>query len=307
MKISYYIGGIKQSQATGSISLLQFIDSHENTKEDMASLFTKIEMAVEMKNPALKAELKTALPFFTPTANFNGRRKYDNIIEFNPIAQLDFDGLNSDNAIEFKEYLFNHYPQIICSYLSPSRRGVKALIRIPKIEVGADIQSGIKEYKDYYRAIESEFGNYDGFDPAPKNLVLPLYLSHDFFMYSRDFGEAKEWDLKEFESDSLKQEFPLPVKPYKKLKSNDKNELRAYRTIRKAIGNIVDSPGHFQLRSACLIFGTRVGAGYVHYEDAKREVEYLVSCNSYLSKGVKGYITTALWALESGYRTPNYY
>jgi len=307
MNISYYLGGIKQSQATGSVSLSQFIESQINPKEKVLSLFKKIEMAVEMKDRPLKVQLKESLPFFTVTANFSGRRKYDNIVEFNPIAQLDFDGLTEEEATQFRDFVFEQYPQIVCAYLSPSRTGVKALIRIPKIDIAQGVNDCVKEYKDYYRAIESEFGNYKGFDAAPKNLVLPLYLSYDYFMPSREFETTQVWDLKELEADSLTQEFPLPIKAYRKLKSNDNNELRAYRTVRKAIGSIIASPGHYQLRSACLIFGTRCGAGYVDINDARQEVENLVRSNAYLSKGVKGYVTTALWGLEQGYLTPNYY
>jgi hypothetical protein len=307
MKIPYYIGGIKKTSSSGVISLEQFLLSLQEPKDSIVGLFEAIGEASKKGDKKLKSELKERLPFFTVSAQFNGRRKYDNIVEFNPIAQLDFDGLTETEAEEFRMYLFEQYPQIICSFLSPSRKGVKALIRIPQIDKEKGVEAGIKEYKDYYRAIETEFGNYKGFDSAPKNLALPLYLSYDWFMLDRSFQDTKEWDLKEFEEDSLTQEFPLPIKPYKKLKSNDNNELRAYRTVRKAVGNITSSPGHFQLRSACLIFGTRCGAGYVDYQDAKREVEDLVRGNGYLRKGVAGYIKTALWGLEEGYKTPNYY
>ena len=307
MRIPYYIGGITKTSSSGYISLEQFVNSHLEPKDSIVSLFEAIEEASKIGDKKRKAELKAELPFFTVSAVFEGGRKYANIVEFNPIAQLDFDGLTEQEAEDFRGYLFEQYPQIICSYLSPSRKGVKAIIRIPQIDETNGIEAGIKEYKDYYRAIESEFSNYKGFDSAPKNLVLPLFLSHDWFMFARDIEDTKEWDLKEYEADSLTQEFPLPIKPYKKLKTNDKHELRAYRTVRKAISSIIASPGHFQLRSACLIFGTRCGAGYVDYQDAKREVEQLVRQNAYLSKGVAGYVKTALWGLENGYSTPNYY
>lgn len=307
MKIPYYIGGITKTSPSGTVSLGQFINSQSEPKDSIVSLFLAIEEASKVGDKKLKVELKEQLPFFTVSAEFNGRRKYDNIINFNPIAQLDFDGLKEDEATGFRDYIFNHYPQIICSYLSPSRKGVKALIRIPKIDISNGIDEGIKEYKAYYKAIESEFSNYLGFDASPKNLALPLFLSYDYFMLYRDFKETEEWGIKEYEKDSLTQQFPLPIKPYKKVKSNERNEARAYNTVRKAVRNIVSSPGHYQLRTACLVFGTRCGAGYVDYQDAKQEVENLVRGNAYLSKGVSGYIKTALWALEEGYKTPNFY
>jgi len=70
---------------------------------------------------------------------------------------------------------------------------------------------------------------------------------------------------------------------------------------------ITASPGHYQLRSACLVFGTRVGAGYVDKYNALEEVEHLVGQNAYLSKGLKGYRETAKWGVNEGCKTPNYY
>ena len=307
MNIPFYIGGIKTTKPSGDVSLGYFIKSHVEPKDRLVNLIDQIYDATKKGDKKTKTELKEKLPFFTVTARFDKRRKYSNIIEFNPIAQLDFDGLTEIEADEFKSWIFENYPQIICTYLSPSKKGVKALIKIPKIDIAQGIESAVKEYKDYYRAIESEFGNYKGFDSAPKNLALPLYLSYDFFLLNRPFEETETWSIKEEEKPDLTQEFPLPRRPYKKLKSNNKNEQRAYNTVRKAINNIVTSPGHYQLRSACLIFGTRCGAGYVDYNDAKREVEELVRANGYLRKGVDGYIKTALWGLGEGYKTPRYY
>ena len=308
IRFQYYFGDIKKSIPIGFLSLETFIDKHLNPKAELLSVFKEIDEAVSKGDMKLKAELKmNNLYSFTVSAQFNGSRKYDNIKEFNPLAQLDFDGLTNEEAVTFRDYIFTQYPQVVCSYLSPSRCGVKVLLRIPKISLDKGIPEGIKEYKDYYRAIEAEFSNFKGFDNSPKNLVLPLFISHDTDMSYRHFDNASIWDLKELVPEPLKIKYPLPFNPYKKLKSNDKHELRAIRTFRKAVSSIVDSPGHSQLRSACLIFGTRVGAGYVGMINAEQEVDNLVKQNSYLSKGLSGYLTTANWALKEGIKTPNYY
>lgn len=308
IKFQYYHGDIKKSRPIGFISLETFIDKHVNPSAKMLAVFNQIEKATAEGNKKLKSELKMQNLFsFTVSARFNGRRRYNDITEFNPIAQLDFDGIEDSEASSFRDFIFNNYKQVICAYLSPSRKGVKVLLRIPKIELTKGIKEGIKEYKDYYRAIESEFGAYIGFDPAPKNLVLPLFISYDFEGKFRSFEDTKEWNLKEFEEEPMHLKYPLPSKPYRKLKSNDQNELRAIRTVRKMISGIISSPGHYKLRSACLIFGTRVGAGYVDVFEAEREIEQLVRQNTYLSKGVSGYLTTAKWALREGVKTPNYY
>jgi len=308
VKFQYYSGDIKRANPLGFVTLEQFVDKHKNPSSEMLAVFDSIEQATASENWELKAKLKMENLFsFTVSAQFKGARAYVNIVEFNGLAQLDWDGLTIDEAVLFRDYVFEHYPQVVCSYLSPSRHGVKALLRIPIISIEQGSEEGIKEYKDYYRAIETEFGNFKGFDNSPKNMALPLFLSYDFFLQARSYEDTLIWDVKELITDSLSQKFPLPFKPYKKLKSNDKNELRAIRTVRKVISGIISSPGHTQLRSACLIFGTRVAAGYVDMYDAIREVENLVAQNAYLSKGLKGYQTTAKWGLEEGMKTPNYY
>ena len=251
IKFQYYFGDIKKSTPIGFLSLETFIDRHLNPKAELLSVFKRINEATSKGDKKLKAELKmNNLYSFTVSAQFDGTRKYDNIKEFNPLAQLDFDGLTKDEAVTFRDYIFNNYPQVVCSYLSPSRCGVKVLLRIPKISLENGIPEGIKEYKDYYRAIESEFSNYNGFDNSPKNLVLPLFISYDSDMSYRHFESATIWTLKELVPEPIHLKYPLPYKPYKKLKSNDKHELRAIRTFRKSVSGIVNSPGHSQLRSA---------------------------------------------------------
>lgn len=308
MKFQYYSGNIKKATPLGFITLEQFLYKHSNPTDDLIDVFNQIEEASANGNKKLKAELKMrSLYSFTISAIFNGSRRYDNIVEFTGLAQLDFDGLDEEVAVRLRDYLFEHYRYFVCTYLSPSRKGVKAIIKIPKISMENGIEAGIKEYKEYYNAIEEEFEGIHGYDPAPKNLALPLFISYDLFMRARPFEDAKEWDIKKSSKEAFNQDFPLPRKPYKKLKSNNKNELRAVRTIRIAIDSIVDSPGHYQLRSACLILGTRVGAGYLSMSMAEEEVEHLILNNRYLSKGIKGYVQTGFWALQSGAITPKEY
>jgi hypothetical protein len=133
IKFQYYFGDIKKSTPIGFISLENFIDRHLNPKAEMLSVFKEIDEATNKGDMKLKAELKmNNLYSFTVSAQFNGSRKYDNIREFNPLAQLDFDGLTHEEAVVFRDFIFMHYPQVVCSYLSPSRHGVKVLLRIPK-------------------------------------------------------------------------------------------------------------------------------------------------------------------------------
>ena len=300
MKIPFYKDGIKNSYCDGYIDMDRFILANKRPKKQQSDLLKQINQASLDGDKELKVQLKNKLIFYTPSIviPLGERRRYDNIEEFNGVAQLDFDGLDLDSAVDFKAFIFDNYKELYCAYLSPSKKGVKALIRIPVVK-------NVQEYQDYYRAIEEEFEIYNGFDPAPKNAVLPLFLSEDVFIRYRE--EPEVWRIKKHEEVDLREVFPIPRKPYRALKSNEKNKARAINTVRKAINSIVSSPGHYQLRSACLIFGTRVGYGYVDHSEAIAEVEALVKANHYLSKGVSGYLKTAHWGVEEGIKTPKGY
>ena len=293
IKFQYYSGNIYSNEPKGMLSLGAFIETHRSPKVSTVSVIEMIREANAKGDIKLKKSLKEkGLFFVTPAVVVEGTRKYEDILEFTGVAQIDFDGI--DNAYELKDYLFKSYREFFCVYVSPSG-GVKGLIRIP-------ICKDVAQFQDYYRALEEEFETLDGFDPAPKNAVLPLFISYDYFILSRD--NPKVWTKKKKEETSYHKMYPLPPMPYQA--GNSKQKKRAINTIKKMINSIVNN-GHPQLRSACLILGTRVGAGYIDYSDASAEIEYLIKSNHYLSKGVTGYLTTAQWALKQGVKTPKYY
>lgn len=61
-----------------------------------------------------------------------------NIIGYNPIMMVEFDKI--DHARELKERLFSNLKSVVAAWISPSGRGLKLLIRIPK-------PKSVEEYK----------------------------------------------------------------------------------------------------------------------------------------------------------------
>lgn len=300
IKIPYYIGGIQVSECKGYQSLSSLLADTQNPSAETKALFTQISEASASGDKKRKTELKEQLKFYTPAVQIpiGMRRLYDNINGFNELAQLDFDGLEMEQAIDFKDFLFNEYESVVSTYLSPSKNGVKGLIRIPLVRT-------VSEFKEYYLAITEEMEIYDGFDPSPKNAVLPLFQSYDPFVLVRE--NPKVWDRRKEKEDDIREQFPLPMKPYRPTKANERHKARAINTYRKAVNSIVSTPGHYQLRSASLIFGTRVGFGYISFGEAISEADKLIESNRYLSKGVRGYKKTAHWAITEGMKTPKGY
>lgn len=307
IKFQWYDGDISRPVPRGFLTLHKFIETHQNPTSKILDTFDRIEKAVNAKDKKLRNEIKqNELYYFTPSAIFKPKfnRRYENIIEFTGLAQIDVDDLEEDEAVDLKHWLFDNYQEFYCVYLSPSRRGVKGIMRIPVV-------SSIDEFKEYYQAIENEMEWMPGFDSSPKNMALPLFISYDTDILWRE--SAKAWDLKsELQADSLDNLRSEPTlspivdggeEVYKSGAYFRKITLDIYGS---KLNNITDS-GHPQLRGASLVLGSRVGAGYLSQSDAEQYAEWCIRSNNYLKKGIDGYIKTMRWAIRQGINNPKYY
>ena len=303
---NWYNGNIKDTKPRGLVSLKYFIEVHQNPIEDIKEVFEKIQFAADTGDKELKSKLKQEnLYYFTPAAIFTGGRKYANIKSFTGLAQIDIDGLEHEEAIDLKHWLFENYQEFYCCYLSPSGQGVKGIIKIP-------VSKNVKEFKEFYQGIEDEFDWIAGFDSAPKNVALPLFLSIDENILYREHPNT--WIAKGELQDATKLPNLTSQKPTgltifgdaSIYKSEAYYKLITLQIFRSKIDSINDN-GHPQLRSACLVLGSRCGAGYLMTGEAEQYAEQLIRSNSYLSKGIAGYITTMRWCIKNGYNNPKYY
>jgi hypothetical protein len=283
---NYYDADIKSSIPLGNVTLEYFINAIRNPKIDIKHIFERIRIAEEVGDMATKQTLKSKLYSFTPCVYVQGARKYENIKHWTGLLVLDFDHLEVDYAVEFKSYLFDEYKFIIAAWLSASRHGVRALVKIPQAQ-------SVDEFKQYFAAIERHLNCYNGFDKAPKNCILPLFFSYDAEILHRD--NAQTWDEKYIEP------IPPPVKQYI---INDKTSA-VERIIAKKINIIVDS-GHPQLRAAAYLLGGYVGGGYIDHSDAVSIIHNLIESNAYLSQKASIYKKTAVQMINKGVSQPTY-
>ena len=245
---NYYEADIKRSTPLGSVTLEYLINAIRTPKKDIRNVFEEIRIAEENKDMAKKQALKSKLYSFTPCVYVNGPRKYSNIQHWTGLLVLDFDHLASDVAVEFKEYLFNEYKYIITAWLSASRHGVRALVKIP-------ICTSVDEFKQYYAGIERHLNCYNGFDTAPKNCILPMFISYDADILHRN--DAQTWSTKHIEI----------VRPAVKQYIVDDKTSVIEKIIAKRINTITDT-GHIILRATSYLLGGYVGANYIDYNDA---------------------------------------
>jgi hypothetical protein len=283
---NYYDADIKSSLPLGNVTLEYFINAIRNPKIDIKHIFERIRIAEEVGDMATKQALKSKLYSFTPCVYVQGARKYENIKHWTGLLVLDFDHLEVDYAVEFKSYLFDEYKFVIAAWLSASRHGVRALVKIPQAK-------SVEEFKQYFAAIERHLNCYNGFDKAPKNCILPLFFSYDAEILHRD--NAQTWDEKYIEP------IPPPVKQYI---INDKTSA-VERIIAKKINIIVDS-GHPQLRAAAYLLGGYVGGGHIDHSDAVSIIHNLIESNAYLSQKASIYKKTAVQMIDKGVNQPTY-
>jgi len=285
----YYSGNIRDSIPKGYISLAQFVAKTRSPKQDVKALLFDIRTE---DDKARRDQLKTKLPAFTPAAVVlqGASRKYDNIQHFTGLALLDFDGLPDRKYSEsFRRALFNEHSFIFASWLSSSGKGVRAIAKIPRV-------TSTREFKLHYAALEQDFEGYHGFDPAPKNAILPLFFSHDPGILYRE--EPTTYTNTYTAPDPPKPD-PIP-----RPENSSKYHKWALSNIERAI-NRINSNGHPQLRAAAYAAGGYVGAGYITEAEAIQLIDRLIE-TGYLKGKATSYKRTAREMVRKGQSEPLY-
>lgn len=278
MKFQYYSNRVDNPKPLGYISIEQFIRATKQPKNNVIEIFQQIYQAEKDGNIELKAKLKQEnLHYFTPCVNLSGGRSYNDIIRFTGLMVLDFDHLRSkEYAIQFRDFIFNEYNQIVVAWLSPSKLGVKCLVSIP-------IAQTVEQFKEYYFGIASDMDRFDGFDGSGQNSVLPLFQSYDPELLFRNNYTA--WTIRGIKKNAF-------------VSNLDKKD-RIIKMIASGMDNIHDN-GHPQLRSLCVAVGGYVASGYIEENEALQFINALIVSHRYLSKGVTGYQKTAKQMIEFG-------
>jgi predicted transcriptional regulator len=163
---------------------------------------------------------------------------------------------------------------------------VRALVKIP-------VCTSVDEFKHYYAGIERHLNCYNGFDTAPKNCILPMFISYDAEILHRN--DAQTWSTKYIEI----------VRPAVKQYIVDDKTSVIEKIIAKRINTITDT-GHIILRATSYLLGGYVGANYIDYNDAISLINNLIDSQSYLSKKPSIYKATAKQMVDKGLNFPTY-
>lgn len=280
---NYYTSNIKDSSPKGIVTLDQFIASIRQPKN--VEIFKQIQLATEQNDEATRIKLKTHLYSFTPAIIVNTRRAYADIKQFTGLLVLDFDKLETDYCHEFKQYLFEEHRFIIAAWLSASKHGVRALVRIPKVQT-------VEQYKKLFDGLSFyHMDQYNGHDHAPKNCALPVFQSFDPDILFRH--HADQWNTT----------YTKPIIRPKQIFKPSEDSGRVVEIISSAINKITGN-GHPQLRAAAFSLGGYVGSGMISQDEAETLIINLIRTNAYLSKKAHIYEKTALTMIENGSLQP---
>jgi len=294
--------GAKNSQYKGELNLQQLIRAIHSPKKANKELLDKIQLAATTGDLEQKRKLKEKLPAFTPAVMVTNRRRISDIINYTGLAVLDFDGI--DYAPEFKEFLFDTYKSIICCWISPSQKGVKAIVSIP-------LCNDIDEFRDYSYGLASVMEQYNGYDRTTNNPVLPLFIGEDTNILVRE--DYTTWTVKGDKINTLQGKKKIKIQ-----KLTDEHDIEwilpnGYNKpdlkpliikIYSSSINKIENNGHPQLRDASVALGGYVSQGYIEYDEAIALMEELVENNEYLSKGIYGYQQTGKQAIDYGIDYP---
>lgn len=291
ISFQFFSARIYDAKPLGTLTLRQFLDVHREPKDSTVKVIEQIKEAAKNNDLKLKDSLKqNNLYSFVPSVILNGEgRRLIDIVDFNPVMLVEFDKIV--HSKELKERLFNNLKSVIAAWISPSGRGLKVLIRIPK-------PASVESYKEYYCGLAYYLSQYEGFDGVNFNIVLPLFLSYDRDILIRE--DAEEWTQRGGKINAFKPyegsfEVPEDVDEGIKQKIIDKITFLVDR---------IDDGAHPKIRNISTIFGGFCSQYGFPLEEAEILICDLISSNPYMQKNIRGYCQTSRDFLRKGFLAP---
>lgn len=291
ISFQFFPAKIYEANVLGTLTLREFLNVHKNPKETTVSIIDQIKTAAKNGDIKLKDSLKqNNLYSFVPSVILDGQgRGLNNIEDYNPIMLCEFDKI--DHAKELKTVLFNRMKCVIAAWISPSGKGLKLLIRIPK-------PTSVEHYKEYYCGISYHLSKLSGYDGVNFNIVLPLFLSYDKEILIRE--DPEEWKIRGSKVNAFKVyegdfETPENISDEDKQKITDK--------ISFLINRIVDGAHPAVISTGLVGGGFCSGMGFP-IDEMDDLICGLIEQNDYMSKNPRGYCKTAREFIRKGYNSP---
>ena len=202
-------------------------------------------------------DLKISLPAVLFSGVFE-ERKDAGLKQHSGFIVLDIDDLS--NPKEVKQTLsLDSY--VYSCWLSPSGKGVKALVKI----------NDSTRHREHFFAIENYFDNHYNIvvDPTGKNVSRACYESYDSELYLNEDSEVFTAYVSEEKKESKPKQELIKPQEY-----TDYNKLNIAASM---IRNAVDGEKHHALYNAARLCGGYIAGGKMIEEEAIRVLEYEIS------------------------------
>lgn len=235
-------------------SAIKAIKTGGSIKDDLQ----RIEQETDKKK---RSKLKVDL---LPVICFNGEfdeRKIDGVKKSNGLIVLDIDGLaNREESVKRRDEI-SQKPYVKAAFISPSGKGIKFLVRIPKIEKDNPEEIDL-EFKGYFQALQKEFPD---IDPSGKDISRACFASYDPDIYvNEDAIIFNKWE--EYKKQGEKVEVTeLPTVEFSR--SQDLQKLM------RIMADTPDGDRHDKLLNTSRLAGGFISAGRISEEDAIKALE----------------------------------
>ena len=153
------------------------------------------------KDKSQRNELKKNLPAICFSGTFN-KRNDASIIQHSGIICLDFDGYESNKELLTDKEKLTKSNYVYSVFISPSGKGLKALIKIPQ---------DVDNHVNYFNSLEIHFNN-PHFDTTCKNISRVCYESYDPLIYVNKNSSVWE-EIKEKEYTEVNTRLDVPTIP----------------------------------------------------------------------------------------------
>jgi len=153
------------------------------------------------KDKSQRNELKKNLPAICFSGTFN-KRNDSSIIQHSGFICLDFDGYENNKELLTDKEKLTKSNFIYSVFISPSGKGLKALVKIPQ---------DIDNHVNYFNSLEIHFNN-PHFDTTCKNISRVCYESYDPLIYVNKNSSVWE-EIKEKEYTEVNSRLDMPTIP----------------------------------------------------------------------------------------------
>jgi hypothetical protein len=180
--VSFFTSNKRQT-ANATLTVGELVNLIQSGAKSLSDTIKQARAVFDPSNKEAYDAIKSKLPAFVPH-RFDGiGRKLENLTSYSGIVILDLDGLTTREAENVRDTIFSKSEHCLLAFLSPSGRGVKALILTDATDK-AKAHDTFKAVTDYFAPLVSELlGKAVPFDPSGKDAPRLCYLSFDPQLY----------------------------------------------------------------------------------------------------------------------------